>query len=207
MSEPPVRVLIVDDHALVREGLKARLASVSGVSVMGECADADATLAHLARHEVDVVLLEVGLRSSPGVELTRRIAEVHPQAAVLVLSMHNSLEYALAAMAAGARGYLLKDSPPAQMIHAIFTVAAGGAAFSAPVAQRLFSSKQSDSALSDREQEVLAFLARGMASKVIARQLDISVRTVESHRQSIKRKLQLDGQAELIRFAIERYRS
>lgn len=206
MNTPLIRLCIVDDHPLVREGLKARLSTVAEFEVVAEAEDAEATLAMLAAGQPDIVLMDIGMKAVNGIELTRIIAQRHPDVAVLILSMYDNPEYVAQAMQAGARGYVLKDSPSAQIVSAIQSVAAGGTFFSPSIANGLFSPKSPERCLSMREQEILSLLARGLSSKHIAKQLDISVRTVESHRQSIKRKLNIDGQAELIKFAVERFR-
>jgi DNA-binding NarL/FixJ family response regulator len=130
----------------------------------------------------------------------------HPEIAVLILSMYDNPEYVHHAMLAGARGYVLKDGPSAQIVHAIKAVAGGGTYLSPTIANFLFGPKSVERALTVREQEVLSLLAKGQASKHIAKALNISVRTVEAHRQSIKRKLDIEGQAELIKFAVERFK-
>ncbi|WOB10098.1 response regulator transcription factor [Piscinibacter gummiphilus] len=206
MNTPLIRLCIVDDHPLVREGLKARLSTVAEFEVVAEAEDAEATLAMLAADQPDIVLMDIGMKAVNGIELTRIVSQRHPDVSVLILSMYDNPEYVAQAMQAGARGYVLKDSPSAQIVSAIQSVAAGGTFFSPSIANGLFSPKSPERCLSMREQEILSLLARGLSSKHIAKQLDISVRTVESHRQSIKRKLNIDGQAELIKFAVERFR-
>jgi DNA-binding NarL/FixJ family response regulator len=206
MTTPLIRLCIVDDHPLVREGLRARLSTVAEFEVVAEAEDADAALLMLASHQPDIVLMDIGMKSVNGIQLTRIVSQRYPDVAVLILSMYDNPEYVAQAMQAGARGYVLKDSPSAQIISAIQSVASGGTFLSPAIADGLFSPKSPERCLSMREQEILSLLARGLSSKHIARQLDISVRTVESHRQSIKRKLNIDGQAELIKFAVERFR-
>ncbi len=206
MSHAPIRLCIVDDHPLVREGLRARLSMVAEFEVIAEAADAESALLMLAADKPDIVLMDIGMKAVNGIELTRILGQRHPDVAVLILSMYDNPEYVAQAMQAGARGYVLKDSPSSQIVSAIQSVAAGGTFLSPSIADGLFLPKSPERTLSMREQEILSFLARGLASKHIARQLNISVRTVESHRQSIKRKLNIDGQAELIKFAVERFR-
>lgn len=206
MDERPIRIFIVDDHPLVREGLKARLSTVVGFEVVAEADDAEGALATLAHVTPDIVLMDIGMKSVNGIELTRVLAQRHPEIAVLILSMYDNPEYVTQAMQAGARGYVLKDSPSAQIVSAIHSVAAGGTFLSPSIADYLFGPKSVERTLSLREREILTCLARGLSSKHIAKQLDISVRTVESHRHSIKRKLNIEGQAELIKFAVERFR-
>lgn len=200
------RLLIVDDHPLVREGLKARLSSLSGIEVVGEAGDAQEASAQVAALRPDLVLMDVGMKDVNGIDLTRQLLAEQPQLLVLVLSMYDNPEYVNRAMQAGARGYVLKDAPASDIVDAIAAVMAGGTFLSSAVSGRLFRSQTPRPVMSLRESEILACLAKGRSSKQIAQELNLSVRTVESHRQNIKRKLNLDGQAELIKYAVEHCR-
>jgi DNA-binding NarL/FixJ family response regulator len=200
------RLLIVDDHPLVREGLKARLSSLPSLEVVGEAGDAREASAQVAALQPDLVLMDVGMKDVNGIDLTRQLLAEHPRLLVLVLSMYDNPEYVNRAMQAGARGYVLKDAPASDIIDAIAAVAAGGTFLSSAVSGRLFRSQTPRPVMSLRESEILACLAKGRSSKQIAQELNLSVRTVESHRQNIKRKLNLDGQAELIKYAVEHCR-
>ena len=202
----PIRVLLVDDHPLVRDGLQARMEGVADILVVGEAGDAAEALQRVAECRPQVVLMDIGMRGTSGIELTAQLLERDPALIVLMLSMYDNTEYVQRAMAAGARGYVLKDSPSGEILSAIRTVAGGGTHLSPALAQRLFRMPTPRVLLSEREQEILGLLGQGQASKQIARALDISVRTVESHRQSIRRKLDLAGQAELIKYAVEHAR-
>jgi DNA-binding NarL/FixJ family response regulator len=201
-----IRVLIVDDHPLVREGLKARLSALGTIEIVGEAGDAQEASAQVAAHRPDLALMDVGMKEVNGIDLTRQLLAEQPGLMVLILSMYDNPEYVNRAMQAGARGYVLKDAPASDIIEAIATVAAGGTFLSAAVSGRLFRSQTPRPLMSLRESEILACLAKGRSSKQIAQDLNLSVRTVESHRQNIKRKLSLDGQAELIRYAVEHCR-
>ena len=198
-----IRLLLVDDHPLVRDGLRARLEVVPGFEVAGEASNAEQARALLDELHPTLVLMDVGMKGVNGIELTALLLEREPSLLVLMLSMYDNPEYVQRALQAGARGYLLKDSPASEIIAAIEAVAAGGTFLSPAVSRRLFRNQTPRPVLSSRECEILAALARGLSSKHIAREMDVSVRTVEAHRQSIKRKLSLEGQAELIKYAVE----
>ena len=198
-----IRLLLVDDHPLVRDGLKARLASEPDITVVGEAGDAAQALEALALCAPTLVLMDIGMKDINGIELAAMVLQRAPQVAVLMLSMHDSVEYAQRALQAGARGYVLKDAPASEILIALRTVAAEGTYLSASIAQRMFRAPVARNALSTREYDILACLAQGQSSKQISRVLDLSVRTVESHRQNIRRKLELETQADLIKYAVE----
>ena len=197
------RVLLVDDHPLVREGLRARLSGVAGIEVVGEAGNAAEALARIEALAPDLVLMDVGMRQDNGIELTARVREREAAPRVLMLSMYDNPEYVQRALQAGARGYVLKDAPASEIVSAIAAVAGGGTFLSPAVSKRLFRNQAPRPALSMRESQILSGLAKGLSSKQLARDLDLSVRTVEAHRQNIKRKLGLAGQAELIKYAVE----
>ena len=199
----PIRLLLVDDHPLVRDGLKSRMATEPDILVVGEAGDATEALAALATCAPTLVLMDIGMKDVSGIDLTAMVLQRAPQLAVLMLSMYDSVEYAQRALQAGARGYVLKDAPSTEIVGALRTVAAGGTYLSALIAQRMFRAPATRNLLSMREQDILACLARGQSSKQIARVLDLGVRTVESHRQNIRRKLGLETQADLITYAVE----
>jgi DNA-binding NarL/FixJ family response regulator len=198
-----VRIMLVDDHPLVRDGLRARLEAVPHFSVVAEAGSGAEALAMVAGAQVDLVLMDITMRDGSGIEATAQLGRSHPEVAVLILSMHDKLEYVSQAMQAGARGYVLKDAPGRDIVLAIDTVMAGGIYYSAPVARQLARPVLPDNQLTTREQEVLRHIANGESNKQIARALDLSVRTVETHRLNIKRKLGIEGQAELIKFAVQ----
>jgi DNA-binding NarL/FixJ family response regulator len=201
--EKPVRIMLVDDHPLVRDGLRARLEAVPHFRVAAEAGSGAEALAMLGAARVDLVLMDITMRDGSGIEATAQLSRSHPDIAVLILSMHDKLEYVTQAMQAGARGYVLKDAPGKDIVLAIDTVMAGGIYYSAPVARELARPNLPDNQLTSREQEVLRHIANGESNKQIARELDLSVRTVETHRLNIKRKLGIEGQAELIKFAVQ----
>jgi DNA-binding NarL/FixJ family response regulator len=201
--EKTVRIMLVDDHPLVRDGLRARLEAVPHFRVVAEAGSGAEALAMVDSAPVDLVLMDITMRDGSGIEATAQLGRSHPDVAVLILSMHDKLEYVSQAMQAGARGYVLKDAPGKDIVLAIDTVMAGGIYYSAPVARQLARPGTQDNQLTSREQEVLRHIANGESNKQIARALDLSVRTVETHRLNIKRKLGIEGQAELIKFAVQ----
>jgi DNA-binding NarL/FixJ family response regulator len=202
-----IRILLVDDHPLVRDGLRLRLGNLPRLEVVGEAGDAAEALREVAAHQPRLVLMDVGMKGVNGLDLTAQLLARHPGLLVLMLSMYDNPEYVQRALQAGARGYVLKDAPASEIVAAIDAVAAGGTFLSPAVAGRLFRAQEPKPRLSLRESEILSALALGLSSKQIARQFDLSVRTVETHRQNIKRKLELEGQAELIRYAVEHART
>jgi DNA-binding NarL/FixJ family response regulator len=199
----PVQILLVDDHPLVRDGLRARLESIPHFRIVGEAANADEALKHAEEQVIDLALMDINLNGANGIELTARFHARHPNIAVLMLSMHDKAEYVMQAMQAGARGYVLKDAPAIDIITAIDTVISGGIYYSAGLAKQLARPVPPAMLLTMREREVLQRIASGRSNKHIAREMDLSVRTVETHRLNIKRKLGIEGQADLIRFALE----
>jgi len=202
-----LRLLLVDDHPLVRDGLRARLGAEPGIGAIDEAGNAVEAEAAVAAARPDLVLMDVGMKDVNGLELTARLLQREPALRVLMLSMYDNPEYVQRALQAGARGYVLKDAPAGEIIAALHAVAAGGTFLSPAIAGRLFRAPQPRALLTPRESEILAALGRGESSKQIARALDLSVRTVETHRQSIRRKLELEGQAELIKYAVEHGRT
>jgi DNA-binding NarL/FixJ family response regulator len=195
--------MLVDDHPLVRDGLRARLEAVPHFRVVAEAGSGAEALALVDVTDVDLVLMDITMRDGSGIEATAQLNARHPDVAVLMLSMHDKLEYVTQAMQAGARGYVLKDAPGKDIVLAIDTVMAGGIYYSTALARQLAQPAQQDNQLTSREQQVLQHIAKGESNKQIARELDLSVRTVETHRLNIKRKLGIEGQAELIRFAVQ----
>jgi len=199
----PTKILLVDDHPLVRDGLRARLEAVPHFEVVAEAGGADEALAQAGQQRIDLVLMDINLRGLNGIQATARFKATYPDIAVLMLSMHDKLEYVSQAIQAGARGYVLKDAPGQDIVVAIDTVMAGGIYYSNALLQQLARPLVQDAQLTAREQQVLQHIADGKSNKQIARDLDLSVRTVETHRLNIKRKLGIEGQAELIKFAVQ----
>lgn len=202
----PVKLLLVDDHPLVRDGVRVRLEAVPHFEVVGEAGDADAALQAARTLSPDLALMDIGMRGMNGIALTEKFAEAFPEIAVLVLSMHDNLEYVRQVIRAGARGYVLKDAPASELVEAIDAVLAGRPFYSAQLAMRMAEQAIMPTpveALTPRERDILDGIAKGYANKRIADELGLSVRTVESHRLNLKRKLGIEGQAELVKFAVE----
>ncbi|MBA9848002.1 MAG: response regulator transcription factor [Ralstonia sp.] len=205
-SPAPVKLLLVDDHPLVRDGVRVRLEAVPHFEVVGEAGDAEAALQAARSLAPDLALMDIGMRGMNGIALTEKFAEEFPEIAVLVLSMHDNLEYVRQVMRAGARGYVLKDAPASELVEAIDAVLVGRPFYSAQLAMRMAEQAVMPTpveALTPRERDILDGIAKGYANKRIADELGLSVRTVESHRLNLKRKLGIEGQAELVKFAVE----
>lgn len=196
-----INLLIVDDHPLVRDGLRARLESISHFNILGEAGNSEDALQVLANTPINLILMDINLGASSGIALTARVHTEYPHVAVIMLSMHEKTEYVTQAIQAGAHGYVLKDAPAEEIINAIETVAGGGEYFSSGL--KIHPATPTPvQILTQREQCILKSIATGKSNKHIARELDLSVRTVETHRLNIKRKLNIEGQADLIRYAL-----
>ncbi|MBV7512611.1 response regulator transcription factor [Pseudomonas sp. PDM25] len=199
----PIRVALIDDHALVRDGIKALLAVMAPLEVVGEAESGADAIEMVGRCQPDLLLVDISLRDMNGLELTRVLRSQYPSLKVLVLSMYDNNEYVSESVRAGASGYVLKNSPSREIIAAIEAIASGGTFYSAEIAQRLIADKNTDNELTPRESQVLYKMAQGLNNKEMARELDISVRTVETHRLSIRRKLNIDKPAALVKYAID----
>ena len=207
MNKPQrTRLVLVDDHALVREGLKAMLMAAPQIDVVGEAGHATEALVLVAATQPHLVLLDVGMKDVNGIELAGQLLALHPELLILMLSMYDNPATVNRAMQAGARGYVLKDAPSSDILQAIDTLVAGGTFLSQNISGRLSRSQTPRPLLSARESAILSHLAKGHSSKQMAQELGVSARTIETHRQNIRRKLNLEGQAELIKYAVERCR-
>jgi DNA-binding NarL/FixJ family response regulator len=207
-----ISVLIADDHAVVREGLRHMLSIDSDVRVIAEATTGEEALSLALAHKPDIVILDITMPLGNGLEVAARLREVLPSARVIMLSVHDRREYIVQSVRVGAAGYLCKDSSPAELREAVRVAHQGGTFFSAPAAQQLESGASVDlehevrlgklALLTSRERDVLQGVARGATSREIGAGLGISPRTVETHRENIMRKLEIKSIAGLTRFAI-----
>ena len=207
----PIKVLIADDHVFYREGVRAFLNNSPDIDVVGEAGNGNEAISKVAELEPDVILMDLKMPGTNGIEATRRIHEANPRIGVLVLTMFDDDDSVFAAMRAGARGYLLKDADKDEVIRAIVAVDRGEAIFSPAIAQRMiqyFSTTPSSQAgksqpgefaeLTERELEILDLIARGHNNLLIANKLSLSIKTVQNYVSSILTKLQVADRAEVI---------
>ena len=203
-----IRIAIADDHAIVREGLKRIVSSCEGMQVVGEAADGIEVMQRVRALDIDVLVLDLSMPGRSGMELIKLVRAENSRLRILVLSMHQEMQYAVRAIKSGASGYLTKESAPAQLEQAIRKIAAGGAFISAEVAQQLALGAMPGSAavphesLSNREFEVLRLLAAGISVTEIAGQLNLSVKTVSTHKANLMQKMSLANSSELVRYAL-----
>lgn len=202
-----IRVLLADDHQIMREGLRRILAGQTDIEVAAEAADGDEALALVRAHDYDVALLDLSMPGLSGIDLVKRLKIEKPGLKLLVLSMHGEQQYAVRALKAGASGYLTKDSAAQQLVGALRKIAAGGVHVSEAAAAGLLAASAGDGApherLSDREFEVFRLLAGGASPTEIAGQLHLSVKTVSTHKTRVLEKMGLGSTAELVRYALE----
>jgi DNA-binding NarL/FixJ family response regulator len=206
----PIRVLVADDHMIVRSGIRHVLESEPGFEVVGEAATGSEAVGLAAKLNPDVVVLDISMPGESGLQIAARLRDTSPEPRVLILSMHDNAEYVLESVRAGAHGYLLKDTAATELRSAIRTICRGESYFSPPIASRLREALRGEhethagslAQLTGREREVLLGVVRGRTNKEIAGELGISHRTVETHRESLMRKLKIRTVAELTRFAL-----
>ena len=209
MNKRPVRVLVVDDHSVVRSGLRSLLAVEEDLEVIGEAANARDAIFETRALKPDVILLDIVMPGESGIEGLPKLRHEAPDARVLVLSMQDDPRYVREAFAAGANGYVLKEAADNEVVQAVREIAAGGSYVHPVLGARMVAAEAEARAaaeadpLSDREREVLRLLALGHTNQEIAKLLYISVRTAETHRAHIMQKLHLSTRAELVRYAIQ----
>jgi DNA-binding NarL/FixJ family response regulator len=209
-----IRILLADDHVVMRRGIRALLERRPEFQVVAEAGDGREALQLTEAHLPHVVVADIAMPNLNGIEAARQIAQRWPQTAIVILSMHSDESYVLRALKAGARGYLLKDSPESDLIQAILAVHAGKAFFSPSISKLLVEdymrqlqqrgADDSYELLTSREREVLQLLAEGKSNKDVAAMLNLSPHTVETHRSNILQKLNLHGTPELILYAIRK---
>ena len=203
-----IRVAVVDDHAVVREGIRRVLEGEPGVVVVGEGSNGEEALSLVERERPDVLVIDVAMPGRTGIQVAAEVRRLNVATRVLVLSMYNQPEYVLESVKSGARGYLLKDSAPAELRRAVRAVHEGETYFPPPVAERLAAAKQVSykasplDVLTPRERDVLLGVARGETNKQIAARLGISHRTVETHRESLMDKLNVRTVAGLTKLVL-----
>ena len=207
-------IVLADDHAIVRQGLRAMLEAVSGFRVIGEASDGLETSRLVERLQPDVLVVDLMMSGINGLEVTRQVSKRSPRTRVVVFSMYGNEGYVLEALRAGAKAYVLKESASDELVYAVREAAAGHHYLSSPLSERAIEGyiRKTDEAtvmdpfdrLTTREREVLHLVAQGSTSTEIAKQLCLSRRTVETHRANLMRKLGLHSHAELLRYALQR---
>lgn len=210
----PIKVLLADDHGVVRKGLRFLIEQEEGLAVCGEAADGREAVRLARELEPNVVVMDIAMPQLNGIDATAQIVRALPSTGVLILSMHGDESYLLRALEAGARGYLLKDTAEEDLVRAIRVVASGKPFFSPAISQTLLEDyirtlqqrgqQDSYSLLTEREREILQLLAEGRSNKDVAALLDLSVYTVETHRTRIMQKLNLHNTAELVLYAVRK---
>ncbi len=208
-----IRVLLADDHRILREGIKALIGDQEDMLVVGEAEDGQATLKMVAQLKPDVVVMDIAMPLLNGLEATRQIRRDHPQVKVLILTMHENEEYIRQVLAAGALGYVLKDAAARDLLGAIRTVNQGEAVLSPAITRLVIEDylrwgdirpEDTSNGLTAREREVLQLIAEGYTNKEIADILSLSVKTIQSHRSNLMNKLDLHDRGELIKYAIQK---
>jgi two-component system, NarL family, invasion response regulator UvrY len=204
-----IRLLIGDDHAVVRKGMKQILAETRDIVVADEAGNGREVLEKVQKDDFDMVLLDISMPGRDGLEVLKELKSLRPKLPVLMLSMYPEEQYAVRSLRSGASGYLTKDSAPDELISAIRKVSTGGKYVSASLAEKLAHKLGADmenplhEALSDREYQVMCMIASGKAVKEIGEELSLSVKTVSTYRSRILNKMRLKGNAELTRYAID----
>ena len=210
MSMEPIRILLADDHNLVRAGFRSLLERLSGVSIVSEACNGREALRLIEAQHPDVVLMDIGMPELNGLEATTRVTQDYPAVRVIILSMHADKEYVLKALRAGAAGYLLKDADITQLELAVRAVANGGTFLSPSISkqviddylQRVGSDSSVQQELTPRQRELLQLIAEGRTKQEIAQLLNISLKTVETHRDQMMERLGIHDVAGLVRYAI-----
>jgi DNA-binding NarL/FixJ family response regulator len=205
-SANSIRIVLADDHDLVRSGIKALLSTVEGVQVIAEARNGNELLQLLETVQPDVVMTDISMPGMDGITAIAEIHSRHPEVRVVVLSMYDTVDFVKRAVANGACGYLMKDAPPFELEQALRSVVATGSYFSAAVAQRLLQPSEPtvDDELTVRQVEILTLIAQGKSAKEIAFELGLSPKTVDVHRARIMERLRLNDIASLTRYAVRK---
>lgn len=213
MSDARIRVIIADDHAVVRQGIRTVLEDIPGLEVLAEAGDGEAVLGLLADHHPDLLLLDISMPRKTGLEVAKELRSQGSEVGILVLSMHDNPEYVLEAVRAGADGYILKDVGPGELRDAVQAVVDGREYFTDRVTHQLSVALREElererqrsklDQLTGREREVLVRVAKGRTNREIAEEFGISPRTVETHRERVMAKLRIRTVAGLTRFVVE----
>jgi DNA-binding NarL/FixJ family response regulator len=205
-ESPPVRIILADDHDLVRSGIKALLSMVDGLEVIAEARNGEELIALVDSLMPDVVMTDISMPKMDGISAISQIHAKHPQVRLLVLSMYDTVDFVKRAVANGACGYLMKDAPPFELEQSVRSVMATGSYFSPAIAQRLLQPSEPtvDDELTHRQVEILRLIAQGRASKEIAYELGLSPKTVDVHRARIMERLHLNDIASLTLYAVRK---
>jgi DNA-binding NarL/FixJ family response regulator len=209
-----IRILIADDHGIVRQGLRSVLSRDPNFEIVGEAADGRETVALAGKLSPHVVIVDIAMPELNGIEAASQIGKDHPEIRIIILSMHSDETYVIRALNAGAKGYLLKDSAEVDVVRAVHAVYRGKPFFSPEIAQVLLEDyvrslqqkhlQDSYELLTEREKQVLNLLAHGKSNKEVAASLDLSINTVETHRNSLMKKLNLHNTAEIVLYAVRK---
>ncbi len=209
-----IKIILIDDHQLVRDGIKSLLAGTSDLEIVGEASDSQGLFAILPALKPDILIMDISLPGMSGIEITKIICQDYPEIKVLILSMYNNEDFIFNSIKAGARGYLPKNTTRNELLEAIYAIDSGEEFFSESVAKIMVKSyvkratddekipEKPDEILTAREIEILKLYVEGFINKEISDKLDISIRTVETHKNHIMRKLGLKSTVEMVKFAI-----
>ena len=206
LTQPPIRVVLADDHDLVRSGIKALLSMIDGVEVIAEARDGQELIQLVENLDPDIAMTDISMPRMDGIAAISLIHASHPKVRLLVLSMYDTVDFVKRAVASGACGYLMKDAPPFELEQAVRSVMATGSYFSPAIAQRLLQPSEPtiDDELTTRQIEILKLIAQGRASKEIAFELGLSPKTVDVHRARIMERLRLNDIASLTLYAVRK---
>lgn len=211
MLNDTIKIIIADDHSIIRDGIKSLLKTESNFEIIGEAQDGEEVLELIANTEVDVIIMDISMPKFNGIEATSKIIENYPEIGVIILSMHEEPEYVIKSVEAGANAYLLKNTEKAELIEAINQVAKGKNYFNSNITNLLTvgltqqkKSKKEEIEITEREKDVLIRVADGKSTKTIADELFISTRTVETHRLKLLKKFNANNTPDLIKYAIRK---